>query len=213
MTLWTEDMWVLVLQLMQQKPVGVKPMFAPETVSLAMELHIPPQEIHRRMFMLRQPETPSLRHLVETLASHPIRLNREAEKVRQLRGCGNEQSFFEGVSVVETFEKDFRPVHPDTPITPVMLVMILDLYFRLVPSTMVADTPDVQELAQMMHISPQEVADVLEIYQYCDPYLGHTESLFDPLFPICYKTWHRFDYVADPESLTNLAAQLKAYFK
>lgn len=213
MNTWTDDMWILVLQLLQRKPVGVKPMFAPATVELALELHIEPQEIHRRMFMLRQPEQPSLRHLVETIGASPAKLKREAQRVRQMRGCGNEAAFYDGVEINETFEKDFRPVNEDTRLTPVMLIMILDLYFRLVPSTMVVDTPDVQELARMMKVSAQEVVDVLELYQYCDPYITHTDSRFDPLLPDCFRIWRRFDDTGDPAVLTNMASQLQAYWK
>lgn len=212
MTAWNDEMWILVLQLLKQKPQGIKPMYSRQTVALALELHITPEEIYRRMFMLRNPATPSLKLLVDTYGSSMAKLNREAEKVRRLMGCGNAEAFYEGVTVNETFEKDFRPLNSDTSLTPIMLVMILDLYFRLVPSTMVVETPDVKELAELMHITPQDVVDVLEIYQYCDPYITHADSLFDPLLPDCHKVWRRFDCESDPMALSNLASQLKAYW-
>ena len=96
--------------------------------------------------------------------------------------------------------------------TPVMLILILDLYFRLTPITMVAETPEVQELARLMKLKPQEVAEALEVFQYCDPYLHRKEVTFSPLFLPCQQVWRRFGN-ANPEDLASYASQLKEYFK
>ena len=212
-TTWSEDMWVLVLQLLMRKPTGVKPMYAPQTVDLALELHIPPEEIYRRMFMLRKAETPSLRHLMDTLGTSSSRLSREAKRVRKLRGCGNENLFFEGVEVNETFEKNFKPISGCEPFTPIMLIMILDLYFQLIPATMVVETPDVQELARMIGITAKDVVRVLALYQNCDPYIIQFDIIDDPLLPSCQKIWREFEGNADPSILSNTARQLRDYWK
>ena len=77
---------------------------------------------------------------------------------------------------------------------------------------MVAETPEVQELARLMKLKPQEVAEVLEVFQYCDPYLRRKEVTFSPLFLPCQQVWRRFGN-ANPEELASFANQLKEYFK
>ena len=211
--LWTDEYWPLILQLYMQKPVGVKPLYSRSTVSLALELHIPPTDIFQLMFQLRQPATPTLRHLVDTLGSKPNRLAKTCQTIRQMRGLGSAGSLFEGVEMKETFERDWRPVGSYTDVTPVMLTMILDLYFRLIPATMVPYTPEVKELARTIKLSPEEVVEILEVFTYCDPYITHTDTLFDPILPECMAVWQRYVNDSDPMLLTNTAAQLKAYWE
>ena len=82
--------------------------------------------------------------------------------------------FTRGVEVRNTFEDFFLPLTEDHELKPVMLVLVLDLYFRLVPHTMVVDTPEVAELARLMKLKPEKVVQVLETFQACDPYLMRT---------------------------------------
>lgn len=217
--MWTDEHWPLVIQLYQKKPVGIKPMYSVDTVRLALELHIPPQTIYQKMFQLRQPQLPSLKLLMEGYVNNPRRLNADCKKLRQLSGMGNASEFYDDVPLVETWELDFKPVNARTAqmmgrplFTPVMLIMILDLYFRLIPTTMVADTPDVKDVARLIDVSADDVVDVLLIYQYCDPFVQHTDSLMDPMLPPCHKVWQRYAN-GDPMALSNLAHQLRAYFE
>lgn len=216
---WTDELWPLVIQLYQKKPVGVKPMYSRETVALALELHIPPQVLYQRMFQLRQQLSPSLQQLMDTIGSKPKKLEKVCNTLRRMRGMGNASEFYDDVAIQETFELDFRPANAKTAmsmgrplLTPVMLIMILDLYFRLIPATMVADTPDVVEVAKLINIKPKDVVDILEVYQYCDPFVRHDDTLFDPILPVCNRIWQRFAN-DDPMQLSNMAHQLKAYFK
>ena len=216
---WTDEYWPLVIELYQKKPTGIKPMYSRDTVSLALELHIPPQEIYNRMFQLRKPAMPSLRMFFEKLAASPTKLRRTCERLRSLQGMGNASAFYDDVKVQETFELEFRPVNARTAqmmgrplLTPVMLILILDLYFTLVPATMVTETPDVKDMARLLDITPQDVVDVLEIYQYCDPFMKHDDTLMDPLFPPCMRIWKRFEE-SQPDELSNLARQLRAYYE
>ena len=45
-TLWSDDYWLLLIQLYQKKPVGVKSEFSHPVVELGIELHIPPRTIY-----------------------------------------------------------------------------------------------------------------------------------------------------------------------
>ena len=51
---------------------------------------------------------------------------------------------------------------------PISLVLILDLYFRLTPITMVAETPEVRSMASLLKVPLSVVVDVLDIFQHCD---------------------------------------------
>ena len=51
-SLWQDDYWVLLMQLYQQKPVGIKPMYSRRMVELCMELHLAPQFMYEKMFEL-----------------------------------------------------------------------------------------------------------------------------------------------------------------
>lgn len=216
--MWTEEHWPLVIQLYQKKPAGIKPMYSRDSVKLALELHIPPQTIYQKMFQLRQPQLPSLKQLMERYAHNSRRLNTDCKRIRQMSGMGNASAFYDDVAVNETWELDFKPINAQTAqlagqplLTPVMLIMILDLYFRLIPATMVAATPDVKEVARLLDITPDDVVDVLGVFQYCDPFIRHDDIFIDPLFTPCQKIWQRYAN-DDPTILSNMAHQLQAYF-
>jgi hypothetical protein len=95
---------------------------------------------------------------------------------------------------------------------PVMLILILDLYFRLTPQTMVVETPEIQELAHLMKLKSADVVEVMEVMQYCDPYLNRRGVIFHPLYFPCQQIWRRYGN-ADVEALASYASQLKAYFR
>ncbi|MCM1078128.1 MAG: hypothetical protein NC344_01990 [Bacteroidales bacterium] len=216
---WTDELWPFVIQLYQKKPSGIKPMYSRDTVRLALELHIPPQVIYQKMFRLRQPLPPSLERLMETVGKSPKKLSTMCRKLRSLNGMGNAGEFYDNVKVCETFELDFRPVNAPTAqmtgrplMTPVMLIMILDLYFRLIPATMVEETPDVRDMARMLDIRPEDIVYVLEIFLRCDPFVETPGDIDDPMLEPCKKIWCRYAY-DDPMILSNLARQLEYYWK
>ena len=41
--LWTDDYWLLIVQLYQKSPAGVKSEYSRPMVDLSLELHIPPK--------------------------------------------------------------------------------------------------------------------------------------------------------------------------
>ena len=89
---------------------------------------------------------------------------------------------------METFERDWEPLEADPTLTPVKLIIILDLYFQLTPITMVAETPEIIDLAKLIHTTPEKIADVMSIYMFCDPYLNREDVLISPLLNDCSAT-------------------------
>ena len=209
---WSDEYWLLLLQLYMKKPEGMKKPFDRRAVDLSLELHIPPLALHKLMFRLRQRDVPFINMLWNTYEGHPRKLENDARKLRAMQGFGRAKDFYEGVELNETFEKDFKPLPQRPRLKPVMLIMILDLYFRLTVNTMVPDTPEVQQLARLLRLTPEEVAEVLDVFCYCDPYLSRDELFLSPLLVPCQRIWNRYGN-DNPEQLAVLAAQLTEYFK
>ena len=181
-------------------------------VNLSIELHIPPQVLHERLGDIAQLRTPRIERIWQEYGKNPRRLSRAVKLMRQMTGFNSGGDFFEGVDVQETFERDFRPLNEDERLTPIALVLILDLYFRLTPITMVTETPEVQETARLLRVPAQLVADILEVFQHCDPYLRRRDVTFSPLLLPCQQIWQRYGNI-ETRQLADYAEQLKAYYK
>lgn len=210
-TLWTDECWLPLLRLYMRRPEGVKPMFSRGMVELALELHIPPQVLYGQMFRLRRPDTPSLARLCGKYRNNPKRLARDIKTLRRMSGMGSGGGFYDGVEVNETFEKDFRPISGHPALTPAALVIVLDLYFRLTPATMVKETPEVAELARTTHTKASEIVETLDCFQACDPYLKRPTPPDSPLSAACRDVWHRYGN-GEPQELAAMAAQLREYY-
>lgn len=211
-TKWQDDYWLLLMQIYLQKPVGVKPLFSRPMVELSLELHIAPQQLFTRMCQIASLETPRIERIWENYAGSPRRLARAVRLLREMKGFGAADLFYEGVEVNETWERDWQPIAEDTQLTPVAIILVLDQYFRLTPATMVAQTPEVQELASLLRISVNEVVEVMETLQHCDPYLNRRDVSFSPLLLPCQQIWQRYGN-SDTASLASFAEQLKEYYK
>ena len=210
--LWNDDYWLLIMQLYLRKPVGVKPIFSRELVALSLELHIAPLQLHQRMTDIANLETPRIERIWNEYSKNPQRLTRAVRLLRDMKGFNSAGDFFEGVSIEETFEGDFRPLAEDGRLMPFMLVMILDLYFRLTPITMVAETPEVRDLSSLMHIPVKLIVEVLLVYQDLDPYLRRQEHSSSQLAQPCRLIWERYSNM-EPTQLAEYAKQLSYYFK
>lgn len=210
--LWNDEYWLLLLQLYLKKPVGMKPLYSRQLVDLSLETHVPPRYLYNQMFRLRHSDSPLLHLLWETYGKQPKKLADDVKKLKRMKGFGKSEKFYDGVEIKETFEKDFRPLPQNKQLKPVMLIMILDLYFRLTPITMSPETPEVRQLAKLMRITPQLVADVMDVFQFCDPYLNRDDMIINPLLLPCQEIWNRYGN-DNPETLSALAAQLRDYFK
>ena len=201
-----------MIQLYLKKPEGVKPLYSRGLVDLSLELHIPPQFLYEQMFKLRSLDTPRMERLWKQYGSNPYRLAKGVKMLRQMKGLGNAAEFYDGVETNESFELDFKPLKEDERLTPIKLIIILDLYFRLTTNTMVKETPEIQSLAKLLDIPVSLVVRVMEIYQVCDPYIKWVELLDSPLIDPCHEIWHRYSN-KNPEQLASFALQLKEYFK
>jgi hypothetical protein len=200
------------MQLYLQKPTGIKPMYSQAMVDLSLELHIAPQQLFNKMCQIANLETPRIEHIWEVYGQNPRKLKRAVNLLREMWGFNNALEFYEGVETVESFEKEFKPIASNTTLTPMMLVLILDVYFRLTPITMVPETPEVEALAKMMKLTPQEVVDVMEAFQHCDPYLNRKDEKGGELLEACQQVWRRFGN-SEPQDLASYAEQLKEYFE
>ncbi len=215
---WQDDDWLLLMQLYLKKPVGIKPMYSKAAIELCLELHIPPQIVYQKMCAIANLETPRIERIWNEYAQNPRRLSRAVKLLRQMKAFGNDD-FYEGVDIQETFETDFRPIAPDTVITPIMLIIILDLYFRLTPITMVVETPEIQDLSRLLKLPAQDIVDIMHIYQQCDPYLkphpqplSFREGSLESITSACQAQWRQYGN-GDPTALAEYASKLKEYYK
>ena len=209
---WQDDYWLLLMQIYLRRPVGVKPVYSREMVQLGLELHIHPQILLTKMQEIATLETPRVERIWKTYSGDTTKLARAARLLREMKGFGRADEFYEGVGINETWEKDWQPLPENERLMPVMLIMVLDLYFRLTPATMVSKTPEVKELAKLLGIGADEVVELLDVFQHCDPYLNRRDVTFSPLLLPCQAVWQRYGN-NDTEALVALAGQLTDYFK
>ncbi len=209
--LWTDEYWLLLLQLYQKKPMGVKPLFSKGMVDLSLQLHIPPRYLHEQMFKLRM-VTPRIKRLWDLYGNNSRKLSHDINLLKKMNGCGNAKDFYAGVEVKESFEHDWRPLSVEPSLTLVKLIIILDLYFQLTPITMVEETPEIIDLAKLIKTTPKMIAEVMGVFQYCDPYLNREKKTESPLLDACEQIWQRYGN-GNPDKLYQLANELKEYFK
>ncbi|MFW5542296.1 MAG: hypothetical protein ACOCOA_00720 [Prevotella sp.] len=190
----------------------MKHLYSRQLVDLSLELHIEPSYIHRQMMRLRHIDDKRLRKLWDKYAHKPKKLARMVNTLRSMRGFGMGNVFYAGVEVNVSWEATFQPLDAEPRLTPLMLVIILDLYFRLTPNTMVEDTPEVTELARLLGIGPSLVVDVLRSFLCCDPYLNYVPEMDNKLVGPCSRIWNEYA-ILEPQELEGLAEQMKYYFK
>ena len=211
-SIWQDDYWLPLMQVYLKKPVGLKPVYGKDMVALSLELHIAPTVLAARMQQIAKLDTPRLERIWKTYGENPQKLARAVRLWRDMRGFGAAEEFYDGVEVSETFERDFRQLDEEPGLTPVALILILDLYYRLIPATMVAGTPEVAEMARLLGVKAALVVEVLELYQLCDPYLNRSDISLSPLLSPCQQVWQRFEK-EDPLQLESFAGELKAFYQ
>lgn len=208
---WSDEYWLLLMQLYLRRPAGVKPLYARQLVELALELHIPPQYLYSQMFRLRKIDTPKLQQLWDTYSKSPKKLARAVRLLRGMSGFGQAGEFYEGVAVNESWERFFKPIGDGVEAAPVQLMMVLDLYFRLSPITMVPETPEVVELGKLIGMPVTEICHIMALYQCCDPCLRRPPLPEGKLAAACKELWQQYGN-DNPEKLAALAAQMRNFF-
>jgi hypothetical protein len=209
---WHDDYWLLLMQIYLRRPIGVKPVYCRSMVDLGLELHINPKVLAAKMQEIGNLETPRIERIWQTYSDNPRKLARATRLLREMKGFGKADEFYDGVELNETWERDWQPLPENERITPVILILVLDLYFRLTPPTMVKETPEVQELARLTHITTDEVVEILDAFLHCDPYLNRRDISLSTIMVPCQNIWQRYGNGAT-EDLASLAALLKEYYK
>ena len=209
---WHDDYWLLLMQIYLRRPVGVKPVYCRSMVDLGLELHINPKVLAAKMQEIGNLETPRIERIWQTYSDNPRKLARATRLLREMKGFGKADEFYDGVELNETWERDWQPLPENERITPVILILVLDLYFRLTPPTMVKETPEVQELARLTHNTTDEVVEILDAFLHCDPYLNRRDISLSTIMVPCQNIWQRYGNGAT-EDLASLAALLKEYYK
>ena len=210
---WSDEYWLPLIQLYLRKPVGVKPLYDRGAIDLCLELHLPPELLHKQLQRLRLLDNPRIERLWERYSTHPRQLAAAVEKWRRMRGFGFADMFYEGVERKQLdVERLFRPIDEDPQWKPFMLIIVLGLYFRLTPLTMVAETPEVQQLAKKMRVKADDVVNVLRLYRQCDPLLHAIPIRDAALFAPCEEIWQRYEALPDGQ-LEADATQMMAYFE
>ena len=95
--LWTDSYWLLLMQACKKKPDDVKSPWSKTMVDLAIELHIHPKTLFEKMEQLLDHKTASLQKIWDTYTDNTRRLNKDAKRVREMKGFGDADSFFMGV--------------------------------------------------------------------------------------------------------------------
>ena len=209
--LWQEEYWLYIIQLFLKKPEGVKHLYSRPLVDLSLELHIEPAYLHSQLRRLRHIDSPKLRRLWDKYSTRPKQLDKKVDILRRMRGFGNAEAFYKDVEVDVDWERMYKPLPSEPRLKPFMLVIILDLYFRLTPNTMVDETPEIIELAKLTHIPTQLIVDVLQCFLACDPYLNFVPNMDNNLLAPCGAIWNEYGSL-QPQQLEGIAAQMKFYF-
>lgn len=209
--LWQDEYWLYIIQLFLKKPEGVKHLYSRQLIDLSLELHIEPEYLHSQMMQLRHIDSPKLQRLWDKYSQKPQQLSKKVRTLRKMRGFGHAEDFYKDVKVDVEWEKMYQPLPSEPRLKPIMLVIILDLYFRLTPNTMVKETPEIIELANMMHIPAQLIVDVLQCFLTCDPYLNFVPDVGNHLLGPCSEIWNEYGNL-EPQQLEGIAAQMKFYF-
>lgn len=209
---WSDEYLPLLFQVYFRKPEGVKPLYSRQLIDLSLELHTPPRQLYAVLTSIRRRERPTVSHMLDVYAANRHRLSRDARRVRQMSGFGQAEAFYKDVDLDEPFEAFFRPIDEETPFTPLALTLVLELYFRLSPATMIAETPEVADAARRIGVRPNDIVSVMQTYMTFDPYLAHRGKAHPQLAEACRDIWNRHS-ADDPEALAATAAQMWEYYR
>lgn len=225
--IWTNEYWPLAINAYLTAPVGPKSRLSRPVIDLAMQLHMKPADIAERLNVIHSHGKPAVERLLQHYTAHPKRLKRDAARLLDMSGFGLGSAFYEGVCTAEQgFEHFYRPIG-GTPFTEAMLTLLLDLYFRLVPATMIETTPEVRDMARRTGLAAAQVVEVLHAFRDVDPCARRraaadqsattgqsaaSQSAAPPTLPqLCRATWQRLDD-GDPMTTAAEAQRFMEYY-
>ena len=210
---WNNEYLLFLMQLYLKKPVGLKHHYSRGVVNLSLELHIEPQTILKKMqeFEEAKDKTPSVKLLWDKYSKSRKKLDKAVEQIRQMRGFGMPEKFYENVKTKQSFETMFLPIEGYGNISPVMLIMVLRVYPTILPTAMEESTPEIVELSKQLGISCEEVLLIMKTFLQCDPIMNREKDEEDNLFKACNEIWR--EYANDsPDKLKKKVEELKYYF-
>lgn len=213
--MWSNDYWPLAINAFLAPPEGPKTRYSRPVVDLAMRLHVRLADIVDRLNVIGQHTDRTVERLLNHYKAHPKLLKRDVARLCSMGGFGNSDAFYDGVETSgQEFEWWYRPMD-ETGLTPAMLTLFLNLYFRLVPSTMVEATPEVADMARRTGFAAGKVVEVLRLFLHIDPCarVSDNDGLadFSPLTPVCRDFWRRFDD-GDPIRVAREADKFLQYY-
>ena len=166
---WINDYWPLAINAYLAPPAGPKSCLSRPVIDLAVQLHMKPADIADRLGTIHSHGKPAVERLLQHYTAHPKLLKRDVARLLDMSGFGLGSAFYEGVCTAEQgFEHFYRPI-AGTPFTEAMLTLLLDLYFRLVPATMIESTPEVRDMARRTGLAAARVVEVLHAFRDVDP--------------------------------------------
>lgn len=213
--MWSNGYWPLAINAFLTPPEGQKTRYSRPVVDLAMRLHVRLADIVDKLNTVGAHSDKAVERLFCHYKAHPKLLKRDVARLCSMGGFGNGDAFYEGVDTAEQdFERWYRPVD-GAELTPAMLTLLLNLYFRLVPTTMVETTPEVADMARRTGLSAARVVEVLRIFLHIDPCarVRDNDGLadFSPLTPVCRDFWTRLGD-GDPMKVAREAEKFLQYY-
>ena len=122
---WSDDYWLLIMQIYLYKPVGVKPLYNRMMVNLGIELHIHPSVLHEKMQQLANLDTPRIERLWNAYSGNPQKLSRAVKLLREMNGFHDAGAFYnlavilnkkgKNNEAIQLIRRSLNAVEKDTP--------------------------------------------------------------------------------------------------
>jgi hypothetical protein len=192
---WTKGESILVLNLYFQEPVGVKKENAEAVIDLAKTLGRTPKAIYRHMhdFLKWYPSIPLLFCNYE-----------EKEEESDLFLPMWNEYFMDRKKLRIDADRFLSEIRTYT--------LALQLYFQLIPDTMVPNVPEVVALAKLVKQPSTEIVAILHNYQLCDPFMYGKTSVAPGLQnSTCKQLWQRYNQ--NHAALEKSAQHITAYYE
>ncbi len=186
---WTKEESILVLNLYQSKPKGMKPTTNADMVHLAQMLGRTPEALYRRMLKFRQwyPVLPFTSDI-------PIYIEEDPSVWSDY--------FYDS--------KKTRTEAADILLEISRATLILNLYFGLIINTMDEKVPEVVDMAKKVKSTAAEVVNMLHAYASLDPFNKKNVNTDIHVPNVCHFLWER--YADDMDGLSRVAKYIETHY-